>query len=74
MSGIESSRSPRPTAPRPTERTPSSTKPTVTRTIDEGIDLGSGAIGAGVASATLMLTAAGAAAVIYRKHEAGVVD
>jgi hypothetical protein len=42
--------------------------PTVTRTIDEGFDVGSAAIGAGGAAAVLLLTAAGAAAVSHRRH------
>lgn len=42
---------------------PSTPEPTVTRTIDDGIDLGSAALGAGGASAVLLLTGAGAAVV-----------
>jgi hypothetical protein len=41
--------------------------PTVTRTIDEGFDWGSAAIGAGGAAAALLLSAAGASAV-SRRH------
>jgi hypothetical protein len=37
--------------------------PTVTRTIDDGFDLGSAAIGAGTAAAVLLLGGAGATAV-----------
>jgi hypothetical protein len=37
---------------------PHPVRPTVTRTIDEGVDLGSAALGAGGATAVLMLTAA----------------
>ena len=47
---------------------PSVPAPTVTRTIDEGFDVGSAAIGAGGAAAVLLLTAAGAAAVSHRRH------
>jgi hypothetical protein len=42
--------------------------PTVTRTIDEGFDWGSAAIGAGGAAAALLLSAAGASAV-SRRHK-----
>ena len=47
--------------------------PTVSRTIDDGFDLGSAAIGAGGAAAVLLLTAAGASAVTHRHHRVGVV-
>ena len=47
---------------------PSEPAPTVTRTIDEGFDVGSAAIGAGGAAAVLLLTAAAAAAVSQRRH------
>ncbi len=47
---------------------PSEPAPTVTRTIDEGFDAGSAAIGAGGAAAVLLLTAAGAAALSHRRH------
>jgi hypothetical protein len=47
---------------------PSEPAPTVTRTIDEGFDVGSAAIGAGGAAAVLLLTAAGAAAMSHRRH------
>ena len=47
--------------------------PTVTRTIDDGFDLGSAAIGAGGAAAVLLLTAAGASAVSHRHQRVGVV-
>ena len=47
---------------------PSEPAPTVTRTIDQGFDVGSAAIGAGGAAAVLLLTAAGAAAVSHRRH------
>jgi len=52
----------RPTGTRPANAavSPSSRRPTVTRTLDEGVDLGSVALGAGGASAVLMLTAAAA--------------
>jgi hypothetical protein len=46
-------------------------RPTVTRTVDEGIDLGSAALGAGGASALLMLTAAGAITVMHRRRHDG---
>jgi hypothetical protein len=39
------------------------TAPTITRTVDEGFDLGSAAIGAGSAAAVLLLSGAGATAV-----------
>jgi len=42
--------------------------PTVTRTIDDGFDLGSAAIGAGSAAAVLLLGGAGATAVSRRRH------
>jgi hypothetical protein len=45
---------------------PFESAPTVTRTIDEGFDVGSAAIGAGGAAAVLLLTAAGAVAVSHR--------
>ena len=47
--------------------------PTVTRTVDDGFDLGSAAIGAGGAAAVLLLTAAGASAVSHRHQRVGVV-
>lgn len=47
--------------------------PTVARTIDDGFDLGSAAIGAGGAAAVLLLGAAGASAVSHRHHRVGVV-
>jgi hypothetical protein len=46
--------------------------PLVTRTIDDGFDLGSAAIGAGGGAAAMLLTAAGAAA-ISRRRRIGVV-
>jgi hypothetical protein len=46
--------------------------PTVTRTIDEGFDWGSAAIGAGGASAALLLGAAGALAASRRHNRVGV--
>jgi len=46
----------------------SESAPTVTRTIDEGFDVGSAAIGAGGAAVVVLLTAAGAAAVSRRRH------
>ena len=46
-------------------------RPTVTRTVDEGIDLGSAALGAGGAGAVLMLTAAGAVTVMHRRRHDG---
>jgi hypothetical protein len=46
--------------------------PTVTRTIDEGFDVGSAAIGAGGAAALLLLTAGGASAVVHRHNRIGV--
>ena len=42
--------------------------PTVTRTIDDGFDLGSAAIGAGSAAAVLLLGGAGATAVSRHRH------
>jgi hypothetical protein len=50
----------------------SSPRPTVTRTIDDGFDLGSAAIGAGGAAAVLLLSAAGASAATHRHHRVGV--
>jgi hypothetical protein len=47
--------------------------PTVTRTIDEGFDWGSAAMGAGGATALLLLTGAGATAVSHRHRRVGVV-
>jgi hypothetical protein len=47
--------------------------PTVTRTIDDGFDWGSAAVGAGGAAAVLLLTGAGASAVSHRHHRLGVV-
>jgi hypothetical protein len=47
-------------------------RPTVTRTIDDGFDFGSAAIGAGGAAAVLLLSAAGASAVTHRHHRVGV--
>jgi hypothetical protein len=55
-----------------TDSTVSSTTPTppptVTRTIDDGFDLGSAAIGAGSAAAVLLLGGAGATAVSRRRR------
>ena len=48
-------------------------RPTVARTIDDGFDLGSAAIGAGGAAALLLLTAASASAVSHRHHRVGVI-
>lgn len=48
---------------------PSTTKPpapTVTRAIDDGLDWGSAAIGAGAATGLLLLTAAGATGAAHR--------
>jgi hypothetical protein len=45
---------------------PDTPAPTVSRTIDDGFDWGSAAIGAGVAAAVLLLTAAGASARSHR--------
>ena len=56
------------------ERSTPSDEPTVTRTIDEGIDAGSAALGAGGASAVLLLTAAGAAAVMHTRRRVNVID
>jgi hypothetical protein len=47
---------------------PSAPAPTVTRSIDEGFDVGSAAIGAGGATVVLLLTAAGAAAVSQHRR------
>jgi hypothetical protein len=46
--------------------------PTVTRTIDQGFDVGSAAIGAGGAAAVLLLTAAGASAGLHRHRRIGL--
>ena len=58
----------RPIDHEPANASPSTPLPTVTRTVDEGIDLGSAALGAGGAGALLMLTAAGAVTVMHRRH------
>jgi hypothetical protein len=42
--------------------------PTVTRTIDEGVDWGSAAIGAGAATGVLLLVVAGATGASHRHH------
>ena len=42
--------------------------PTVTRTIEDGFDWGSAAIGAGGAAAVLLLSGAGASAVSHRQR------
>ena len=47
--------------------------PTVARTIDDGFDLGSAAVGAGGAAALLLLSAAGASAVSHRHNRVGVI-
>lgn len=47
--------------------------PTVTRTVEEGFDWGSAAIGAGGAAAVLLLAGAGASAVSHRHQRLGVV-
>ena len=47
--------------------------PAVTTTIDEGLDWGSAAIGAGGAAAVLLLSAAGASALSHRRHRIGVI-
>lgn len=46
--------------------------PTVTRTIDQGFDTGSAAIGAGGAAAVLLLAAAGASAGLHRHRRIGM--
>jgi hypothetical protein len=46
--------------------------PTVSRTIDDGFDVGSAAIGAGGAAAVLLLSAAGASALVHRRHQVGM--
>ena len=56
------------------ERATPSDEPTVTRTIDGGIDVGSAALGAGGASAVLLLTGAGAAAVMHMRRRVNLVD
>jgi hypothetical protein len=45
-----------------------SVEPTVTRTVDEGFDLGSAAIGAGSAATILLLGGAGATMVAKRRR------
>jgi hypothetical protein len=60
--------------PLPGDRSTPSDEPTVTRTIDEGIDLGSAALGAGGASAVLLLTGAGATAVMHTRRRVKVAD
>jgi hypothetical protein len=53
---------------------PDALAPTVTRTIDDGFDLGSAAIGAGGATALLLLTAAGATTLSSRRHRGRAVS
>jgi hypothetical protein len=65
--------SPTPGAPRTIEYPPEAPAPTVTRTIDEGFDLGSAAVGAGGAAAVLLVAGAGATAVSRRRQRVGVV-
>ncbi len=48
--------------------------PTVTRTIDDGFDLGSAAIGAGSAAAVLLLGGAGATAVTRHRRRVRLAD
>jgi hypothetical protein len=48
--------------------------PTVTRSIDDGFDLGSAAIGAGGATALLLLSAAGASTLSSRRRQAHPVS
>jgi hypothetical protein len=48
--------------------------PTVTRTIDDGFDLGSAAIGAGGAAALLLVAGTGVSALSQRKRRVGVVS
>jgi hypothetical protein len=63
-----SSASARPIDSQPAHASPSPPRLIVTRTVDEGIDLGSAALGAGGASALLMLIAAGAVTVMHRRR------
>ena len=66
---------PNPNAPAqsdPVTKVTDAPAPTVTRTIDEGFDVGSAAIGAGGAAALLLLTAGGASAVMHRHGRIGV--
>jgi len=58
--------------PLPVDPNAQAPRPTVTRTIDDGFDTGSAAIGAGGAAAVLALTAAGASAVLRRHHRVDV--
>jgi len=53
---------------RSSTHTTSAPAPTVTRTIDEGVDWGSAAIGAGAATGGLLLAAAGATGLSHRHH------
>ena len=46
--------------------------PTVTRTIDEGFDVGSAAIGAGSAAAFLLVAGAGVSAMVHRHRRLGI--
>jgi hypothetical protein len=50
-----------------------SPEPTVSRTIDDGFDLGSAAIGAGIAAAVLLLGGAGAAVVSRHRRRVSTV-
>jgi hypothetical protein len=52
----------------PASESTNSPAPTVTRTVDEGFDLGSAAIGAGSAATILLLGGAGATMVARRRR------
>ena len=56
------------------DSSPDALAPTVTRTIDDGLDPGSAAIGAGGATVLLLLTAAGASTLSNRRRQAGAVS
>jgi hypothetical protein len=61
-----------PAAPIHVNDTSAGPAPTVSRTIDNGFDVGSAAIGAGGAAAVLLLGAAGASALVHRRHHVGL--
>lgn len=63
---------PNPNAPSRSSLVTRAPAPTVTRTIDQGFDTGSAAIGAGGAAAVLLLTAAGLSAGVHRHRRVGM--
>jgi hypothetical protein len=61
-----------PATPTHVNNTSAGPAPTVSRTIDNGFDVGSAAIGAGGAATVLLLGAAGASALVHRRHHVGL--